>query len=424
MFGVHTFNPTQALRYFAPGSNVSNSVDFTDNSSFHVSGTVRYNNTNVPVQGVSVLVDGTMAIKNRAPVTSDANGLFKIDVPIGFHRITLSKQGHSFVDGFPTKNYVNANGNLDSLYDFENDIVSPITFYDSTLATIAGRVAGGIVQQAKPLGFGLSKSNPGYGKITLNLQSNGLLHSNPGILSEYLREITLFDLMFVINQNKITIYPDTVTGEYAVKLPPVHILCSQRHSREYCEWKYVSFDNSFLGTINLDINKKDSSRYFFIDSVLVNKHKIAHFDSSIYRFNQRYDFILRNTPVIQVSQENQNFFGDSLIVFTDANNKPLTPCTSLKRGLPVRHSPILMFITLAIRFSTSRLAYIFKIKVYEEYKNLVNGKVEDIPQIDGGTLVISNSLSNNTNISDTLDSNGSMVYNFAGGAQTLFHPLR
>ncbi len=74
MFGVHTFNPTQALRYFAPGSNVSNSVDFTDNSSFHVSGTVRYNNTNVPVQGVSVLVDGTMAIKNRAPVTSDANG--------------------------------------------------------------------------------------------------------------------------------------------------------------------------------------------------------------------------------------------------------------------------------------------------------------------------------------------------------------
>ncbi len=350
--------------------------------------------------------------------------LFKIDVPIGFHRITLSKQGHSFVDGFPTKNYVNANGNLDSLYDFENDIVSPITFYDSTLATIAGRVAGGIVQQAKPLGFGLSKSNLGYGKITLNLQSNGLLHSNPGDSVVNIYGNNLIRSQFVINQNKITIYPDTVTGEYAVQLPPGTYTVASAIAGNIANGNTVSFDNSFLGTINLDINKKDSSRYFFIDSVLVNKHKIAHFDSSIYRFNQRYDFILRNTPVIQVSQANQNFFGDSLIVFTDANNKPTDTLHLIKKRVSSASFPDTNVYYFGYPIFHQQTAYIFKIKVYEEYKNLVNGKVEDIPQIDGGTLVISNSLSNNTNISDTLDSNGSMVYNFAGGAQTLFHPLR
>jgi len=433
LFGVHTFSPSQALRYFAQGSNISNNVDFTDKSSFHVQGRVLYDKTNVPVQGVNVLVDGSLAISNRTPVTTAADGSFKVDVPIGFHRITLFKQGHTFVDGFPTKTYKNAKGELDSLYDFENDIVSPIRFYDATLATISGRVAGGTVQQAKPLGFGLSKANLGYSKINITLQTTGLLKETTGDSVINLSGNSSINSHFTINGNMVSIYPDTLTGEYAVLLPPGIYTINSAYGNAYtkADDSYSNTDYDFstqnggLGQIILDVNKKDSSKYIYTDSILNSKtnKKIAHVDSTIYRFNQRYDFKWRNAPVIKVEQVGQKFFGDSLIVFTDNNGNPIDNLHLNK----VQEDVVLQYPdTNVYHFGYpifhQQVAYTFNIHVYEKYVNFANATSDSIPQNDGGTIEISNALASTTSFSDTLNNKGALTYTFAGGSPNVVAP--
>jgi len=430
LFGVHTFSPTQALRYFAPGSNVSNNVDFTDNSSFKVSGRVVYNKTDVPVQGVTVLVDGTTAISNRTPVTTDASGTFTVDVPIGFHRITLSKQGHTFVDGFPTKTYKNpVTGKLDSLYDFENDIVSPISFYDATLATIAGRVAGGTVEKAKALGFKLSKSNLGYGKITLEMQTTGLMREKAGDSTVTTSGNDVIKSRYAITQNAVTIYPDTTTGEYAVQLPPgtytVNSAYGNAYTRKNGTYSNADYDFSTqngLGQIILDITKKDSSQYNFTDSVLVKGKKVAHADSSIYRFNKRYDFIWRNAPSIQVIQAGQKYFGDSLVVFTNNNGTPTDSLHLIKKQKYSLLYPDTSVYHFGYPVFHQQVSYTFKISVYEKYINYANGVTDSIPQNDGGSMVISNALATTTSFSDTLDHKGALTYTFTGGSPNVVSP--
>jgi hypothetical protein len=434
MFGVHTFNPTQALRYIATGSNVSNGVDFTDNSSFKVTGSVLYNNTDVPVQGVNVLIDGTVAIVNRAPVLTNAQGQFTVDVPIGRHRITLAKNGHIFIDGFPNKSYKNGQGNIDSLYDFENNIVSPISFYDTILATIAGRVAGGSLQQGKALGFGLSKANLGYGKITISLQTNGLLKATAKDSTITQSGNSKINSYYVIKgmSNTITIYPDTLSGEYAVQLPPGTYTVSSAYGNVYNaktqNLSNTDYDFSTqtggLGQLTLDINKKDSSQYKFTDSVLVKKKYVTHSDSILYRFNQRYDFIWRNTPTVQVMQAGQKFFGDSLIVFTDNNGKPTDSVQLVKKGLTDNtfiypNSTVYQF---GYPIYHQGIPYSFNIHVYEKYINFANGKGDSIPQTDGGTINISNKLASNPTFSDTLNNKGSLRYSFVGGTPNIVAP--
>jgi len=429
MLGVHSFNPTQALRYFAAGSTVSNNVDFTDNSSFKVTGVVRYLNSDVPVQGVTVMVDGNLAIKNRSAVTTDANGNFTVDVPIGLHRITLSMNGHQFVDGFPNKIYKNTNGNPDSLYDFENDIVSPISFYDATLATIAGRVAGGTVEQIKPLGFGLSKANLGYGKIALTMQTTGLLKETTGdsILSH--SGNSSIKSKYVINGNVVTIYPDTVTGEYAVQLPPGSYTVSTAYgnaynlkNQDYSNTDYDFSTQNGLGLIQLDVTKKDSSQYNFINPIVDKKKNEAHADSSLYRFNQRYDFIWRNVPTIQVTQAGQNFFGDSLIVFTDTKGKATDNLHLIRKNRASTSFPDSSVYYFNYPIIHQTVKYSYTIKVFEEYKNIVSGKVNYIAQNDGGTVVINNAFSSATTFSGSLDDKGSLNYVFYGGSPILIQP--
>jgi hypothetical protein len=210
--GKHEFSPSQQLAYIGVGSTVINKVDFIDKSSFvfkgiavydsrdvfsptsdaAITGTIKDNEAynayikdnrkyqkgeywgikdaqghvilkryaQVPVPGAFVSIDNLQAIDaNNNPIQTDINGRFTIEVPIGKHAITLSKNGHTFAfEGrYPAKDTTIANGitTITNTYDdFFEDRDESITFIDNTKVIVVGRVVGGSVQADKPIGFG------------------------------------------------------------------------------------------------------------------------------------------------------------------------------------------------------------------------------------------------------------------------------
>lgn len=220
--GIHKFNPTQQLRYIGNNSLVHNSVDFEDVSSFAVSGTVYFENTSIPVEDAYLYVDGLMCSKDGEPIMTNAQGEFTISVPIGDHFVQVKKNGHTFLNDGRYPKDPNGTGER---HTFEND-ESGLTFYDQTLVTVVGRVAGGDLEYEKPVGLGLGKNN--IGTATLKLEQ-----SNPKGYLNYDKENKdiagtnrVFDAQYgeafvPANKEFITVKTDPVTGEWVAQLPPL-----------------------------------------------------------------------------------------------------------------------------------------------------------------------------------------------------------
>lgn len=234
-FGVHQFSPNQASIFLGDGAKVVNQVDFEDVSSFTFKGTARvdlvgtfdpiknndgsinvpdvlqvnetgYNeytvtdingsskayqkgdyqagdaiNTivnmpNIGVEGANVYIDGELVLDEESlPVTTDENGNFEIEVPIGNHYIEVKKENHNFTYGgrFPMltqdalaqEERVSGGALTDEEiafikekhkinFEFFEHQESSVTFLDETKVTLVGKVVGGSVEGAKPIGFG------------------------------------------------------------------------------------------------------------------------------------------------------------------------------------------------------------------------------------------------------------------------------
>ncbi len=65
--GTHSFMPEKELRIISAQSQ-SHTVNFTDKSSFPVSGKVTYEGSTIPVQGVSFLIDGVTAMDSKTNI--------------------------------------------------------------------------------------------------------------------------------------------------------------------------------------------------------------------------------------------------------------------------------------------------------------------------------------------------------------------
>ena len=137
--GVHTFTPIQQNAFVSASSIVHNGVNFTDNSSFKVTGRVFYHGTSIPVEGCNLYVDGNVCSKDGELIATKADGTFEISVPIGDHSIQVKKDSHVFTAGGRWPEDPNGAG---VKYTFDRE-VSGITFWDSTLVNFTGRIAGG-----------------------------------------------------------------------------------------------------------------------------------------------------------------------------------------------------------------------------------------------------------------------------------------
>jgi hypothetical protein len=196
--GPHQFTPVSKTLFLGEGANVISDQDFTDISAYNVSGTVRYKDCSCYVADVMVMVDDKPVLVNGQLVYTDANGFFKIKVPIGLHKITLQKAGHTFENEgafpslvtLPTYPY----------YDFQ-DAVSGIEFIDNTTYTIIGRVVGGTREGNKKPGLGLSTNNIGTAIISFKAEQGGGCYQD-------------------------TVHTSASSGEYSLKLPPLRYIIS------------------------------------------------------------------------------------------------------------------------------------------------------------------------------------------------------
>ncbi len=161
----HEFDPVSTVLFLGEGNSVQNAVNFIDKSSFFVTGTIIYSYPDSMCLNTQafIYIDDQVAQVNGMPATVNPNGTFAIDVPIGRHRLSIKQAGHVFhhqgfwpIDG--------------SLYDFQKD-ESGITFYDSTVVRVIGRVVGGTREGNKKLGFGKSTNNIGQAVLTFTSQN-------------------------------------------------------------------------------------------------------------------------------------------------------------------------------------------------------------------------------------------------------------
>lgn len=230
--GIHSFSPSASSRYFSLNSLVHSGLDFKDISSFPVDGNVYYENTTIPVEEAYVYVDGIVASKDGEPVMTDAEGHYVVDVPIGDHFIQIKKNGHTFTNN---GRYPSDPNSLGLRETFEAPITG-LTFWDETKVMVAGRVAGGSVEESKPLG--LQQGTANIGKATIKL-------TFPGSDSKYInakKEVNGASVSYEMSDeqrnfstgilggkayveggtNVLTIETDATTGEFAAYLPPLY----------------------------------------------------------------------------------------------------------------------------------------------------------------------------------------------------------
>ena len=236
----HEFSPMKSSRFISTSSLVHNSVDFTDVSSFEVKGTIFFAGTNIPVDSVTIQVDGRAVSRNNEMVVTNAYGEFVIDVPIGHHYITAVKDGHTFVGGGRIP--ADPTGLNEATMEFKNPL-SGLLFYDNTLVTVAGRIVGGAIEADKPIGFGQSKNTIGQAQITLEIPDTRYMlnayEDNTGLVSGGYKPVadntpltTPADASSTGSgyrtggslegdAKRVVITTDATTGEFAVLLPPL-----------------------------------------------------------------------------------------------------------------------------------------------------------------------------------------------------------
>jgi hypothetical protein len=126
--GNRQFDPVYKMISLTTESPVENQVDFIDVSIFKVSGVVRYKDTGCAAEDVAIMVD------SKPAGSTDKNGKFEVEAPLGERSIRPDLEGHTFEP--------------DSITMFVEDDVSindstGVAFRDLKTYTLSGRVGGG-----------------------------------------------------------------------------------------------------------------------------------------------------------------------------------------------------------------------------------------------------------------------------------------
>lgn len=410
--GTHQFTPKQEIRFVGADAQ-SHTVNFTDNSSFEVKGHVYYNGGNYPVEGVHFTIDGAIALnKSGQYIKTEADGSFTINVPVGTHEVKAVKDGHTFeLDGRIC--------NSDSTDRNYQDIITGIELYDNTKVKYIGRICGGEVQEAFPVGFSLSKNNlandmkivlkPTQTKHELQSVSRTEKVEHP-ILKGTLARAPKTDANATTveyNKDNITIHVNNKTGEFIAWVYPIDYTISL----SVYGHEGISGDNSSL---NLSAYKIEQfEKYEYVDSVYTNGindkegfTKVSYVDSIGYI--QKQVFTKRYTAQMEVTQvtgadKPLPYFGDT-VAYSDnmLGETEKIQLWSESNGYSLKY-PV---------FSTGS-NYRFKYEVFEEYPFYISSKKEiDSSKIDRVMVEPTEVLFNNKMaISDSIDTENS-IYMF------------
>ena len=303
--GSHQFSPKQEIRLIGEGAQ-HHTVNFTDNSSFDVSGIVVYEGGTYPVEGVHFTVDGVAALdKSGQYIQTDAEGKFTIRVPVGIHEVKAVKNGHTFVlEG----RICNSDGS-DRNYQ---DIISGLKLYDNTKVKYIGRICGGTVQEAYPVGFSLSKNNLAKDmKVVLSstkpayeLQSAENVHSKTiehpilkGTLASGKKQTTK-STVCDYNEGNITIHVNNETGEFIAEVLPIEY----KVNLNVYGHQDIAGDNSSLDLSSYAMSQYE--KYEYKDSLFKENGEFdreeSYTDSVEYR--QKQVFLKQYRAKMSVSQ--------------------------------------------------------------------------------------------------------------------------
>lgn len=366
--GIHSFTPTSRSAFIGGSSLTINNVDFTDVSSFKVSGTIRYSGTTIPVDSVSFYVDGIPCNKNDKLIYSNANGEYEISVPIGSHYIEARRDGHTFEGAgrYPVAE--------DETYEFLAD--THLDFYDNTLVILAGRVTGGNTEGQKPLGYGVSENTIGKAVIALTPLDHpqrmlNAVQQVQGTTIEWIpnaEDVVVASASTDINSTAyraggsvddvkyIYITTDENTGEFSAKVPPIRYMV---HSVKFPNNAELNNDERFMNipAINLT-NPKDT---IFPDTV----YTAANEPLPLFKCNKKLMLTYRSNPVIDITQMGlpAGAFGTDTITVRDAGEDINLPIYSYNENT---HE-----VTYNYGYPIFQLgrSYTFKVRAYEPYRN-------------------------------------------------------
>ena len=377
--GIHKFESEKELRLLNANSQ-SHTVNFTDKSSFVVTGKVTYRGGNIPVEGVSFLIDGIVSMDSKANViTTNADGVFSINVPVGTHEVKATKANHIFANEGKITNSDGTDRNY-------QDIVTGLELEDITTVRYIGRVAGGTVQEAYPLGHSLSKNNLADSvkvvlqyvndKYKLSLEENTMeipLHKPSYIKGTFFSKVTY-------GTSEVTILPNPETGEFAVDVIPERfkvILNIPGHDAASIPGygEEINLTNAFV---------TENSIYEYIDSISVEGVYEQHTDT--VRYNKSQTFIKRYAPTIRITQLDNTgkelpYFGEKEKQFQMAlaENNYTVPIYNEATGKYALSKPV---------FEQYK-SYVFKAKVFEGYvymddqgKPKADGSIDEVPTTD------------------------------------------
>ena len=256
----------------------------------------------VPSEGVEVYVDGEIILdENNVPVTTDSDGTFEINVPIGNHYITVKKNGHEFVYSgrFPAET-----GNF---YEFFEDAEESVVFVDTTRVTLVGSVVGGSVEAQKSIGFGAEGTFTGSYTDTDGVVQDVIISAvnNIGVAAITLDYAPTGASVTSFTQASFT--TNSETGEYRVSVLPLDYEINQTTGLQITNNNAISILEA-NESVNLStIPSTETPFYEYLDGTFEEGDEY-HYEKS---------FTYRSTPVLKVVDQES----DQTITINDTTIK-------------------------------------------------------------------------------------------------------
>ena len=372
---------------FDSKSNDKTLPDFIIINGKRFSGLVWYEGTSIPVKGARFKVNG-MEVYNSAGkyVETEYDGSFSFRVRSGRDTIQVMMDGHEFTnDGF----FKGPNG-----HDFSGD-VADVRFYDATKVKLTGRVVGGMVQGQLPLDHNLSTNNLGDSlKMVLTLEGdNGswLVYENTNPNKTQREEVYQHpggnghQTVVKTTRKRMEVMPDSATGEYVVKLPPVRWKVEQ----VYCKGYPTLFQEDQVSeVIDLTDCLEPTDSTFTGTFTDVDGNDVT---DPKQEYNAIYNRIYRSPVELTYRQQgfdSFSYFGDKTYTATDlAGNRATVPLAY--KGADGRAAYTFGYPV----FSLERKYYI-EVQLAESYRYNNDQTTErlDIVPVTGGYVTIQNGM--------------------------------